>query len=283
MDKKDDFKYDPEDKDENAAKYRLPFALCKERGIPIQDWWTPRDAWNALNGVGVDPDEEYEKYFREQKKAYQRAYNKKKQEREKERRKQKSDPRHVPDESFEEGKLANVEKGKPMTHEEADSGAVNPFYKKGYIGYSTNCQTCVAAYIARRHGYNISALPNLDNKNIYMLSCNTSLAYKDTKTGEPPKKMLLPKGRRSQALDKALQEGNIYGLEWAWKGRKSGHIVIAEKVGGEVKLYDPQTNDSYTGDKVEWFLSATKNIKYTDLTNVEINTGFCNSIFKGVK
>lgn len=32
----DDFKNDPEGG--GNKKYRLPFALCKERGIPIQDW-----------------------------------------------------------------------------------------------------------------------------------------------------------------------------------------------------------------------------------------------------
>ena len=43
----------PLDKDEESkgnAKYRLPFALCKERGIQLPDWATPRDAWNALKG-----------------------------------------------------------------------------------------------------------------------------------------------------------------------------------------------------------------------------------------
>ena len=55
----DDFEYDPE-KGGNA-KLRLPFALCKERGIPIQDWWTPRDAWDALKNGGYidDVDEEF--------------------------------------------------------------------------------------------------------------------------------------------------------------------------------------------------------------------------------
>lgn len=33
----DDFKNDPEG-ESNAKKYRLPFALCKAKGIKIQDW-----------------------------------------------------------------------------------------------------------------------------------------------------------------------------------------------------------------------------------------------------
>jgi hypothetical protein len=34
---------------EEKAKYtRLPFALCMDYGIHIEDWWTPKDAWDAL-------------------------------------------------------------------------------------------------------------------------------------------------------------------------------------------------------------------------------------------
>ena len=47
-------KYDKTlDKDEESggsAKYRLPFALCKARGIHVPEGATPRDAWNLLKG-----------------------------------------------------------------------------------------------------------------------------------------------------------------------------------------------------------------------------------------
>ncbi len=32
---------------------RLPFALCKEFGIDVQEGWTPRDAWDALKDKGA--------------------------------------------------------------------------------------------------------------------------------------------------------------------------------------------------------------------------------------
>ena len=35
-------------KDEKNRFTRLPFALCKSYGINIEDWWTPRDAWDTL-------------------------------------------------------------------------------------------------------------------------------------------------------------------------------------------------------------------------------------------
>ena len=62
----EEFKYDAE-AEENTRKYRLPFALCKAQGIAIQDWWTPRDAWEALKRGGRvdDVSEEYAAYYRE--------------------------------------------------------------------------------------------------------------------------------------------------------------------------------------------------------------------------
>ena len=61
----------PLDKDEESkgnAKYRLPFALCKQRGIQLPDWATPRDAWNALKDkLGVEPEEVYKELNEENK------------------------------------------------------------------------------------------------------------------------------------------------------------------------------------------------------------------------
>ena len=58
--KNDDFTYDPE-AEENSKGTRLPFGLCKSYGIKIEDWWTPRDAWQALQDGGYvgDVSEEY--------------------------------------------------------------------------------------------------------------------------------------------------------------------------------------------------------------------------------
>lgn len=72
-----EFEYDPEG-EEKSKKTRLPFALCKSRGIQIQDWWTPRDAWDALKRGGhvQDVSEEYKKYYLELKKKRQREMSK---------------------------------------------------------------------------------------------------------------------------------------------------------------------------------------------------------------
>jgi hypothetical protein len=45
------------------AHLRLPFGLCKKYGISLPPDATPRDAWNALKGIGIQPGEEYDKFF----------------------------------------------------------------------------------------------------------------------------------------------------------------------------------------------------------------------------
>ena len=288
---KDEFKYDPED--EKKRVLRLPFALCKQAGITIQDWWTPRDAWNALRYRGVvdDPSEEMKDYFRElKKKASKESYENRKA-RNKAKKQQKKDPEHNPDPNYKhvKGAIAGVKRGKPMTFKEADSGHCNPFYKQawneytqtGYIGYRTNCQTCVAAFIARRQGYDVRALPNLDNESIYRLSLDPMLAYVD-KNGNRP--IEIYKKRRQPMktfLDAQIKEGKTYSIMWKYSGYREGHIAIVGKTGGKIWTYDPQTNLKKEGDDAIRYLSKGKTRhRIADLTDVRMDEKFCDKIFK---
>lgn len=287
----DDFKNDPEG-ESNAKKYRLPFALCKAKGIKIQDWWTPRDAWDALKNGGYveDVDEEYSDYYdelRARRKKEKAESAKRSRKRAKIKQAQLKNPEHNPDKSYvhEDGKIAGVAKGKPMTFEQADSGNVNPYYGKGYIGYATNCQTCVATFVARRQGYDVRALPNLNNKSIMKLSYNTSLAYVD-KNGTHPKAIKKPKGaRKAKWLEQNVKNGDIYALQFAYSGKSYGHIVIAQRmdIGGKnlLRIYDPQDDSIHDAPGV--YLYGTRDITLTNLTNCRIDEKFCDRIMKGVK
>lgn len=279
----DKFKYDPEKEEESGnGKYRLPFALCKARGIKIEDWWTPRHAWEALKKGGLDVDDAYKDYYRKKKKSDSKKRSASDRQRDKKKKEQLANPDYNPTEGYvhEDGKIDGVAKGKPMTFEEADSGHVNPNITKDLIGYRHNCQTCVAVYVARRQGYDVSALPNLDNKNIYDLSLDTSLAYLNEK-GEHPTRIKRPFGQSKQVfLDNTVKEGGIYSLQFMWRGRSSGHIVTAEKVNGKVRLYDPQTNKTYSDKEIASFLASTERQSIMDLTNVRMDESFCDKIMK---
>ena len=211
----------------------MPFGLCKAHGIKIQDWWTPSDAWNALKSGGyvTNVSEEYAEYYRQKKREREREKRKQRASYNKKREAQRKNPEHNPDPSYshQDGKIAGVAKGAPMSFEQADSGKVNPYFGKGYIGYRHNCQTCVATYIARRQGYDVRALPNLDNRNIRDLSLDTALAYVD-RNGKHPSKIYKPYGAKIfDFLQNNVNKGDIISVEFDFVGRRSGHIITAER------------------------------------------------------
>jgi hypothetical protein len=282
----DNFNYDPEhDEETGAAKYRLPFALCKSHGIEIQDWWTPRDAWNALNKGGFidDVSEEYKEYYRQKKRERDKQRRKENRDYQKRKQKQLADPEHNPDTAYthKDGAISGATKGKPMTFEQADSGNCNPYFGKGFIGYRYNCQTCVAVFIARRNGYDVRALPNLNNKNIRDLSYMTNLAYID-KHGNHPSYVRKRTGERTISwLERTVKEGHIYSLEYGYRGKSDGHIITIERVGGKLRLYDPQTNNErHTNRDIVDYLARTDRHAVMDLTSVTLEEKFCDKIMK---
>ena len=272
----DDFKHDPEAED-NAKKYRLPFALCKAHGIATQDWWTPRDAWKALENGGVvdDVSEEYKEYYKNLKKERNKQY----QQSAKQKSQQLNSPEHNPDKNYihKYGYIAGAKKGKPMDFKSADSGNVNPYYGKGFMGYSSNCQTCVAVYVARRQGYDVRALPNLNNINIARLSNQTNLAYVDEYGGHPNYRKL----SKINDLDSNVKPNSVYSLQYYRRGSRSGHIVIVERdKTGQLFIYDPQTNIKHVNASKYLKQNNAYDIKIMDLTNVKINEKFCDKIMK---
>ncbi len=277
-------KYDkPLDKDEESggsAKYRLPFALCKARGIHVPEGATPRDAWDLLKGYNVNPDKEY-------KRMYDKLAAKKRRDSKKERKRQAHDPEHSPDYKYqsEAGKIAGVSKGKEMTFEQADGMKPNPYYgKRGLYGYDDNCQTCVVAFEARLRGYDVRALPNNRNGYIRDLSHNTNLAYID-QYGKHPQYITTPKGtNKLKFIDSVVREGKRYTVEWAWGNSQEGHIITVMKEKGALKFYDPQDGSIMNEQtfKSQVINRTKKQLKILRVDNCEFDTDFVDHILKGV-
>ena len=59
--------------DKGHGNTKLPFGLCQRYGIEVKNGWTPREAWEALEGKGVSPKEEYRKLKEKQKAESERA------------------------------------------------------------------------------------------------------------------------------------------------------------------------------------------------------------------
>ena len=285
----DKFKYDPEgETEEGSKKYRLPFGICKAHGIQIQDWWRPKDAWEALRNRGIvkEPSEEYKKYYKELDKKRRAERKKAKDKRKAAIEAQEGNPEHMPEVGYKHqpGKIAGADKGERMTFDEADNGHCNPYYStqpNAPIGYRTNCQTCVAVYVARRNGYDVRALPNLNNEAIYDLSRNTTLAYRDA-NGNHPTMVGKPYGAKTEIwLKNTMRDGDIYAIRGTWKGKNVGHIITAEKVNGEIKFYDPQVNKEYSAKDAQLQLwGGMTNISAFNVSNVTMDEAFCDKIMK---
>ena len=224
----------------------------------------------------------YADYYRQKKKERAKERRAQKRERDKRKAEQLADEKHNPDKGYthKEGFIAGAVKSAPMDFEKADSGSCNPYYGKGLIGYRTNCQTCVATYIARRQGYDVRALPNLNNKSIAALSYNCLGIYKDA-NGQKIKVKDKPIGKPlKRFLDENVEENRIYSLDCQWKGRSTGHIVTVERTANGVRVYDPQTNDKYEGKQITQFFRNGKDFKLADLTNCRIDETWADKIMK---
>lgn len=192
--------------------------------------------------------------------------------------------------------IAGVKPGEPMTREEADQMKANPnYFKMG--GYTTNCQSCVVAYEARRRGYDVITQPNTPGSALDRLSRASHEAWIDPKTGKTPerptpnKSVNTPKQCRNM-LENTIQPGERYTFGHSWKGRsRSGHIICADKDSdGNLRLFDPQNGKTMVGKDIDDYLSR---VKYTTtvygmkincsprllrVDNLSINPAYANDI-----
>lgn len=190
-----------------------------------------------------------------------------------------------------------VKKGKEMTFEEANELRGNINYGKA-SEYSVNCQSCVVANELRRRGYNVTALPNLQKTgNIpYELSMRTNWAWIDPKTMVMPKKQTAGgiyditrsgalKSKSIKELTKELvelvKEPGRYHIDFAWKGKNSGHIITLEKLhNGKIIIYDPQTGKMKNWRELSKETSLRYGVNVLRVDNLLVNTDIIDGIVK---
>ena len=190
-----------------------------------------------------------------------------------------------------------VKKGKEMTFEEANELRGNINYGKA-SEYSVNCQSCVVANELRRRGYNVTALPNLQKTgNIpYELSMRTNWAWIDPKTMVMPKKQTAGgiyditrsgalKSKSIKEVTKELvelvKEPGRYHIDFAWKGKNSGHIITLEKLhNGKIIIYDPQTGKMKNWRELSKEISLRYGVNVLRVDNLLVNTDIINGIVK---
>lgn len=159
--------------------------------------------------------------------------------------------------------IAGVVRGKEMTIDEANHGKPNPNFTKGG-GYTINCQSCVVSYEARLRGYNVQTLPNTKGSMLDKLSRQTNMAWIDPATGKHPAYIFDEAANTVKKfydfIEKTVEAQKRYTLQFSWKGRsRSGHIISMDRdEQGALRLYDPQTGQTYTGKQINAYLGRLK-------------------------
>ena len=145
-------------------------------------------------------------------------------------------PAREPDNTEKFAKIGEWPKaGDSMSIGDALSDA-NPNYDEGEE-WQVNCQRCVPTYEMRRRGYDVSAMPCVEDMD--------HLALDPFDVWENPEIISCADDDQNVILDEMSQweDGARAQVVVTWAGGEGGHTFIAEKVNGEIRFVDPQTGD----------------------------------------
>lgn len=119
----------------------------------------------------------------------------------------------------------------------------NPHFSEGKE-WRQNCQRCIYAYEMQRRGYEVEAKPRIfdgTDRLPYMYDQNgwTKVMEGATLVDMPSRNTV------NKMLDQMYKwgDGARAVVRVAWKGRRSGHVFIAEQEGMGTVFVDPQTGN----------------------------------------
>lgn len=153
-------------------------------------------------------------------------------------------------------KAFGIQRGKRMTHKKANTYRVNPNFTKSFE-YKINCSTCSGAYILRRMGFNVEALPNKLKSIVEKLSMGMNAwdKWKDNSYSSLQNWMYkkgykgMSKMRYEEFYDEMCKDVGIYEIIIGWK--KGGHSTLLERrTDGKLVRIDQQTDYQPTFDSL---------------------------------
>lgn len=171
--------------------------------------------------------------------------------------------------------LAGVKRGDPMPPDEAI--LANPQRHASLdSGFWDNCPATVAAYEARRRGYNVNALSFTDNPRSNQLHRNSLDIWMQHESGKPLKyesSGCLDAWKMFDYLQKHIEPGKRYVLRYASGYNKetditSYHLVHVFRDADGVKWHDPQNGN--VGSGKDGLLYRLNRIQYLIEKEVEI-------------
>lgn len=138
--------------------------------------------------------------------------------------------------------------------------SVNPKYATGDIAYKANCPNCVSAYEMRKRGYDVTAKPA--GKNHY-LNRNPETAWID-----PDVRKATGSGKNDILKSfKEWPENSRAEIAVVWKGNNKGHVIVAEKIKGDVLFYDVQSGNALSENF--WERIEEERTLYWRIDNIE--------------
>lgn len=146
-------------------------------------------------------------------------------------------------------KSTGITKGKPMDYAGANKGKENPNFVSRKAYYK-NCQTCVPTHEMRRRGFDCEAkdkdaftATGVDWQKRFLNPDGTSAEYSwSWKYRRDHQFKTMTDKRKYAFVDEATATDGRYEIYVAWKDGKSAHVFCAERSGGKLTYFDPQTN-----------------------------------------
>lgn len=151
--------------------------------------------------------------------------------------------------------IAGVKPDKPMSHEQAGGGNVNPKYETYEKPYYENCQSCAVTYELRRRGYNVEAMPHNQEGAVLQLAKKPFSAWLDPETGKPCEGEIITASNPDECyeyLNNKVGKNERYAFVYTTSRDEEyetfGHIVILERdENNNLRWYDPQNDRERIG------------------------------------
>lgn len=184
-----------------------------------------------------------------------------------------------------------VVQGKIMNFTEADGTRPNPLYDTSSKDYSYNCATCVATFLVRRWGFDVSAGKYIAGKGqVYDLSQNvfhiwrrkdgSAIQWADSEVLKHTEWSASRKASQSKSLRSFIQNNTdkegIYMVRLKWKNGGAHFTVVERDKAGNLIYYDPQSG------KKNWLSKWEPSVNLTNSWMMRIDDKLIDKGFSSV-